>query len=192
MFEEDEAWEAGFLAGLKFAEEIVGPLAAEPYAIEEALEANPYKKAVEEAPKALEPPPHPLPNVLRPPWYIAYDDGMAPPPPVQYQATLDPQWGVYRWKDGDDHCGCGIDQVDWLAYQRPDDEEWLAATMHELSTASVWVKPISDGWHLVEGGKHPTLFVDHRFARARKADELKAILIEHQWPIRGVIPSDAG
>lgn len=184
MFEEDEAWEKGFLAGLKFAEETVGPLNAQPQSLREALEANPYKKAEETEPEPLEPPPDPLPNVLIPPWYIASGDGMAAPPAVRYQAILDPQYGVYRWKDGNDSQGCGIDQVDWLIYQRPDDAAWLVATMHELSTAKVWVKPVSDGWHLVEGGKHPTFFIDYRFARARDKDQLHAILAEHKWPLR--------
>ena|SRR6185369_6212819 len=183
MFEEDEAWEAGFLAGLKFAEETVGPLQAEPYALKEALEANPYKPE-EETVKPLEPPPDPLPDVLTPPWRMTSSDGMALPPAVLYRATFDPDWGVYRWKDGEDSQGCGVEQVDWLAYQRPADETWLVNTLLEISTANIWVKPVSDGWHLVEGGEHPTLFVDHRFARKRDTAQLRSILLEHKWPLR--------
>lgn len=183
MFEEKEAWEAGFRAGLKLAEEAVGPLSIQPQTLVEALESNPYASEPEEEPEPEEPAPNPLPPVLEPTWRMLLGPEW-PAQVVHAKATWDPQWQVYRWIVNGDPQACGSYDVDWLFYHRPHDEAWLTNAVHELSPAEVWVKPVDGGWHLVNGRALPTFFVSYRWGRQRDAASLRGFLEEHGWPLR--------
>lgn len=180
MFEEHIAWEAGFRAGLAYAENKIGTEDD----LRQALDANPYRRTDEAAPKENVQAPVPLPTELRPPWRTLFSDGMSEDPdPIGYLATLDQRYNIYRWSVGSDARGCSPENVDWLDYARPADEAWLAETLPTLTSVKAWIKPVNDGWRLIEGGRLVTLWVSHEWIHKRNAAELKALLGEKGWPI---------
>ncbi len=179
MFEEDEAWEAGVRAGIALTKADVDPQALQ------TLAANPYRRKPEPPRRPLTPPPAVLPMELKPPWQIQFGDGgPEESEPIMVPAVLNPEWGAYHWTVDGDPRGCAIENVDWLHYARDADHAWLVGAMKELTTVRAWVKPMEDGWHIIEGGALVTFFLPYDWGHEHNLEELRAILVERKWPLR--------